>query len=120
MTRCAALVVEDDDLIQRLLQATLRRHCSSVETAGDGEKAIELLRAAPFDVVVLDIMLPKRNGFEVARAIGGLQPSPKLIVVSGVARDFPDRFPDGTVLLQKPFAIDQLDSALSGMTVRSA
>ncbi len=112
--RCAVLVVEDDDHVQRLLRSMLRRHSSSVDVAGDGEKAIELLQAGSFDLVILDIMLPKRNGFQVAQVIHSLQPQPKLIVLSGMTRYFSDRFPEGTVMLQKPFEIDQLETALRG------
>lgn len=111
MPRCA-LVVEDDEEIQRLLRTMLRRHCSDVESATDGERAIEMLRSGSYDVVVLDLMLPKMNGFQVAHVVESLERPPKLIVLSGIARYFRDRFPAGTTVLQKPFEIDQLDAAM--------
>jgi len=113
MAKRAVLVVEDDDAVQQMLQVMLRRHDAAVEAAFDGETAIERLRAGEFDTVILDIMLPKMNGFQVAQVIRALEPQPKLIVLSGLARYFADRFPEGTVMLQKPFAIDQLDTALT-------
>ena len=113
MGQRAVLVVEDDDAIQNLLRVLLRRRGAAVETAGDGERAIELLRVSEFDTVILDLMLPKRNGFEVAGAIFTLEPRPKLIVVSSMARHFADRFPEGTVLIQKPFDVEQLDAAIT-------
>ena len=112
MAKRAVLVVEDDDATQELLHVMLRRHDAEVEAAFDGEAAIERLRSGGFDTVILDIMLPKMNGFQVAQVIRALEPRPRLIVLSGVARDFRDRFPEGTVMLQKPFEIDQLDTAL--------
>src|SRR6476646_6695443 len=112
MAKRAVLVVEDDDVTQQMLRAMLRRHDAAVEAAFDGETAIERLRAAEFDTVILDLMLPKRNGFEVASVIHALDPRPKLIVLSAMARDFSDRFPEGTVLLQKPCVIDELVTAL--------
>ncbi len=112
MAKHAVLVVEDDDGTQSLLRAMLRRHDASVEVAADGQAAIERLRSAEFDTVILDLMLPKMNGFEVAGAIRTLPRQPKLIVLSALARYFGDRFPEGTVMLQKPFEIDQLDAAL--------
>jgi DNA-binding response OmpR family regulator len=114
MMKSAVLVVEDDDATQQMLRVLLRRHCSSIELASDGEEAIEMLRSGDFGAVILDIMLPKMNGFQVAQAIRDLDPPPKLIVLSGVARYFHDRFPEGTVMLQKPFEVEQLDSALRG------
>ncbi|HEY6138938.1 MAG TPA: response regulator [Thermoanaerobaculia bacterium] len=113
MDQRTVLVVEDDDETQNLLRALLRRHGAAVQMAEDGERAIELLRVAEFDTVILDLMLPKRNGFEVAGALFTLERRPKLIVVSSLARHFADRFPDGTVMLQKPFDIDQLDAAIT-------
>lgn len=113
MGQRAVLVVEDDDATQNLLRVLLRRRGAAVETAGDDERAIELLRVGEFDTVILDLMLPKRNGFEVAGAIFTLERRPKLIVVSSMARHFVDRFPEGTVLIQKPFDVDQLDAAIT-------
>jgi DNA-binding response OmpR family regulator len=112
MANRAFLVVEDDDATQQLLRVMLRRHGAAVEAVGDGESAIERLRSGEFDAVILDIMLPKMNGFQVAQVIRALEPRPKLIVLSGLARYFSDRFPEGTVMLQKPFEIDHLDAAL--------
>ena len=110
MTKQSVLVVDDDDGTQSLLRAMLRD--VSVEVAGDGQTAIELLRSMEFDTVILDLMLPRMNGFQVAEVIRALEPRPRLIVLSGLARYFHDRFPDGTVLLQKPFEIDHLQAAL--------
>jgi len=113
MAKRAVLVVEDDDATQQFLRVMLRRHDATVEAVFDGQTAIERLRSGEFDTVILDIMLPKMNGFQVAQVIHALEPPPKLIVLSGVARYFRDRFPEGTVLLQKPFEIDQLEAALN-------
>jgi len=113
MGQRAVLVVEDDDATQNLLRVLLHRRGAAVETARDGERAIELLRDSEFDMVILDLMLPKRNGFEVAGAIFTLERPPKLIVVSSMAHHFADRFPDGTVLIQKPFDVEQLDAAIT-------
>jgi DNA-binding response OmpR family regulator len=113
MAKRAVLVVEDDDTTQKMLRVMLQRHDAAVEAAFDGETAIERLRSGEFDTVILDIMLPKMNGFQVAQVIRALEPRPKLIVLSGLTRYFGDRFPEGTVMLQKPFEIDQLDTALT-------
>ena len=95
MAKRAVLVVEDDDATQQFLRVMLRRHDATVEAVFDGQTAIERLRSGEFDTVILDIMLPKMNGFQVAQVIHALEPRPKLIVLSGVARYFRDRFPGG-------------------------
>jgi len=112
MAKRAVLIVEDDHATQEFLRVMLRRHDAAVEAAFDGQTAIERLRCGEFDTVILDLMLPKMNGFQVAQVIHALEPRPKLIVLSALARYFRDRFPEGTVILQKPFEIDQLDTAL--------
>ena len=113
MRKCAALVVDDDEGVQLLLRNVLQKHCSHIERAFDGERAAELLRAEEFEVVILDLMLPKMNGFEVARMIESLPRQPKLIVLSALSRFFDDRFPADAIILQKPFDITRLDEALT-------
>jgi CheY-like chemotaxis protein len=108
----AALIVEDEESVQRLLQAIVRRHCDSVDVAGDGQTAIDIVQQQEYDVVVLDLMLPRVNGFQVLTAIQELPRRPKVIVLSAIARHFQDRFPEETVVLQKPFDLARLDEIL--------
>jgi DNA-binding response OmpR family regulator len=112
MKKCAALIVEDDDGVRRLLQAILRKHCSSVDVAADGEAGIDMVRGGSYDVVLLDLMLPKVNGFAVSQAIQSLERQPKVIVFSAIARHFVDQFPRDTVVLQKPFDLDRVEEVL--------
>src|SRR5258708_2615392 len=63
--RCAVLIVEDDDKLQDLLRTLIARHCTSVDVAADGERGIEMLRAGTYDAVIVDLMLPKKNGLLV-------------------------------------------------------
>ena len=109
---CAALIVEDDENVQNLLRSILRRHCTIVDVAADGETAMAMLGEKAYDVVTLDLMLPKVNGFAVAGAIARLQKPPRIIVLSALARHFADRFPPDTIVLQKPFDLDRLDEVL--------
>lgn len=63
------LLVEDEPGLQLALTDRLTAEGYSVETAGDGNLAVTRATGEPFDVIVLDVMLPGRDGFEVARAI---------------------------------------------------
>lgn len=110
----SVLLVEDDADVRHLVRTVLRRHCSTVDTAADGEEAIACLRSKDYDVVVLDIMLPKANGFEVAHVIRTLDHKPRVIVLSAVAKHFADRFAADTIMMQKPFELDQLAAAVRG------
>ena len=64
-----ALVVEDEPNIRELVSLHLGIEGLHVTGAGDGEEAIRLASTEPFDVVVLDLMLPKIDGVTVCRAI---------------------------------------------------
>jgi two-component system response regulator RegX3 len=61
------LVVEDDDALRRGLAYAFEREHFEVTTAGDGEEALERARSSAFDLVILDLMLPKVSGTEVCR-----------------------------------------------------
>src|SRR5687767_7943128 len=64
-----ALVVEDEPHIRELVELHLGLEGLEVTPAGDGEVALQLAASTPFDVVVLDLMLPKLDGVTVCRAI---------------------------------------------------
>jgi DNA-binding response OmpR family regulator len=68
-TTARALVVEDEPNILELVSLHLGLEGLSVTTAVDGEEALRYASAEPFDVVVLDLMLPKIDGVTVCRAI---------------------------------------------------
>jgi len=63
------LVVEDSTSLQRVLTTALRRSGYVVDVAGDGEEGLWLAESNPYDVIVLDLMLPKRDGMSVLAAI---------------------------------------------------
>lgn len=59
------LVVDDDPAIRNLVATVLRREQFQIETATDGEDALEKISAQSFRLIILDLMMPKKNGFEV-------------------------------------------------------
>lgn len=61
------LVVDDDAFNRMLLATSLEEHGYTVELAEDGQQALELLHAKMFDVVLLDLLMPNMNGFDVLR-----------------------------------------------------
>lgn len=63
------LLIEDDTSVREGLQLALRRHGHDVATAATGEHGLKRLQAAGADIVVLDVMLPGIDGFEVCRRI---------------------------------------------------
>jgi len=71
MPESVVLVVDDDPVIQKLLQVNFEMEGYAVLTASDGEEGLERARAEHPDVIVLDVMMPKMNGLEVAGALKG-------------------------------------------------
>ncbi|HEX6306267.1 MAG TPA: response regulator, partial [Anaerolineales bacterium] len=63
------LIVEDEPALQETLAYNLSRQGYSVETVGDGQSALDKARQIKPDLIVLDIMLPVLDGFEVCRIL---------------------------------------------------
>lgn len=63
------LVVEDEPAIAFGLQLDLKTEGYEVETAADAESALQRARAEAFDLILLDVMLPRKDGFEVCREL---------------------------------------------------
>lgn len=112
MTTGSVLIVEDDENVRTLLNTVAKRYCSHVDLAVDGLEAIGLLKKHSYNVVLLDVMLPNVNGLEVAEIIRTLEPRPKVIVLSAIARYFKDHFSDDVIVLQKPFDLHRVEELL--------
>jgi len=110
--RLRVLLVEDDPDLRVLVRAVLRDLVSEIDEATSGDEAMEKVAARSYDVVLLDLMLPRQNGFEVYNAIQQMQTRPRVIVVSAIARYFDDRFDEDVIVLQKPFTNDALVEAV--------
>lgn len=65
------LVVEDDRAVSHLIAQILRMEGYESTVVSEGPAAFELLRAEPFDIVILDVMLPGMDGIEILRSIRG-------------------------------------------------
>ena len=63
------LVAEDDRFLRKAAEVTLKRHGYVVLTASDGEDALRVARAETPDLVLLDLIMPKLQGFEVLRTL---------------------------------------------------
>lgn len=82
MTSIHALLVEDDERLAKFTAEYLTEHGLGVSHVRDGSVALGELRRRNFDVVVLDVMLPGRDGFSVCRGIRELSDVPVLMVTA--------------------------------------
>jgi len=76
-----ALVVDDDDTMLEFVAGVLRRAGYDVQTCSDGMAALELFRARPFDVAVVDVRMPKLSGLSFLKNLRLPQNSPHRIVL---------------------------------------
>ncbi|MFN3135063.1 MAG: sigma-54-dependent transcriptional regulator [Candidatus Kryptonium sp.] len=79
------LVVDDEETLRYLLSSELAAEGYEVETAGDGDEAIESIKQKDYDVVLLDIKMPRVDGFEVLRFIKQNKPEIKVIMLTAYA-----------------------------------
>lgn len=89
-----------------------------IETASNGEDAFIALKKNPFDVALIDVMMPKMDGYHLAAKINGLPQKPKIVIVT--SRDF-DRDEEtvnrigAAAFLSKPFSKKELLDAVSNL-----
>ena len=76
------VVVDDEPTILALVSAILRPVGVDVATAVDGEAGLALAQLVKPDVVFLDIMMPRMNGYEVCRALKAGPASPKIVMIT--------------------------------------
>lgn len=76
------LVVDDEKLIVKGIRFSLEQDGMEVDCAYDGEEAIEMAKAKEYDMVLLDVMLPEHDGFEVCQAIREFSEMPIIMLTA--------------------------------------
>lgn len=115
------LIVEDEQHIADGLRFNLEAEGYEAEIAVDGEAALDALRAARFDAVVLDVMLPGIDGFSVARSMRTAADFTPILMLTARGRpeDVLKGFEAGTDdYLPKPFELDIFVARLKGLLRR--
>jgi DNA-binding response OmpR family regulator len=115
------LLVDDEQSVQKLLSYPLRKEGYEVVPALDGEEALERCRGQTFDLIVLDVMLPKLDGFDVCRQIRA-QSSVPIIMLTAKAEEFDKVL--GLELgaddyITKPFSMREFRSRVKAVLRRS-
>jgi DNA-binding response OmpR family regulator len=117
--RRTVLVVDDDDGIRGILTAQLMSEGYNVVTAHDGERALELLRKCTVDLLIVDFVMPGKDGVQVITNVRVTRPELRIIAISGdIDSDVYLRAAKNLgvdVRLQKPFTHEQLQAALSSV-----
>jgi two-component system response regulator CpxR len=85
MHKARVLVVDDEEVFVEMLAERLEARGLEVDKAFDGEEALEKIKSKDLDVVILDVLMPGKDGIEVLREIKQLKPLTEVIMLTGHA-----------------------------------
>lgn len=105
------LVVDDDTDIRELLEFDLSQSGYDVDTAKDGSEGLSMALAENYDIILLDVMMPKMNGFDVCQNIRVHKPNVPILLLTakGTIGDKTDGFNSGADdYIVKPFDIQEV------------
>jgi DNA-binding response OmpR family regulator len=115
------LVVEDERKIARFVQKGLKEFGFAVDVIGRGDEALEIILDNPFEAIVLDIMLPGRDGLSILRALRERSNAVPVLILTarGEVREKVEGLDLGADdYLAKPFAIEELAARLRALIRR--
>ncbi len=115
--RYRALIVEDDPAIRRLVEKLLTRRNVEIDAAHDGLEAVNKLRTQKYSVLILDLMVPELNGFEVIEFLKRENLRLPVAVVSAVSQQALTQLDLEVVklVISKPFDVDEFTKAVLGL-----
>jgi DNA-binding response OmpR family regulator len=116
------LIVEDDRKVGAFLQKGLREEQYAVDVCRDGEEAVEWASISSYDVIVLDIMLPKKDGFTVCRELRqkGVLTSILMLTAKDSVEDKVSGLTEGADdYLTKPFSFEELLARIRALLRRT-
>jgi DNA-binding response OmpR family regulator len=115
--RHRALIVEDDPAIRKLVEKLLVRKGIDIDAAHDGRQAIDKIRSGNYSVLILDLMIPEVNGFEVIDFVKKNGIRLPIAVVSAVSHQALTKLDLDVVklVISKPFDVDEFTKAIYGL-----
>ena len=117
----SVLIVDDDDAFRKMVQALLEQAGYTVHEAGSGSEAMRILDEQPVSLVILDIVLPQKEGLKAIQELSHTKPHVKILAISGGARIDPYNYSNlaaglgAAATLAKPFTGVELLTTVSDL-----
>ena len=118
MNRAHILLVEDEINLRRTLSDLLKSDGYTVQSSGDGLEAQEIAMSQPFDLIILDVMLPSKSGFDVCRHLrkNGVNTPILMLTARSELNNKVQGFKSGTDdYLTKPFETPELQARVEAL-----
>jgi CheY-like chemotaxis protein len=111
------LVVDDDEAIRKLIAAILRRRSFHVDTVANGEEALRKLAEQHYDLMLLDLMMPKVDGYSVIDRVREQKLDVEIVVVTAAGASQVKAIDRNLVraVISKPFDVSQLVEVVSSV-----
>jgi DNA-binding response OmpR family regulator len=114
------LIVDDDASVRKALGKVLEEEGYAVTLAADGVEALERFEAGPVDVLLLDIGLPIKNGWDTFERITSRAPTFPIIIITGKANQYDMAVAAGVgALMEKPLDVPKLLKTIQELLVES-
>jgi CheY-like chemotaxis protein len=122
--RLSILLVEDNELNQKLMQITLKRYNYDVAVANNGAEGVQLFKIKKFDVILMDLMMPVMDGFEATREIRRIESedkakpyTPIIAFTANTLNNDYDKCVSGGMdnILEKPFSFEKFGEILKNL-----
>lgn len=116
------LIVEDEKILNNTINKSLKKEGYEVESAFDGNEAMEMISIESYDLIVLDLNLPHMDGMDILKSLRKEDVETKVLILSARSqiKDKVEGLDNGANdFLQKPFHLDELKARIRSLTRRN-
>jgi DNA-binding response OmpR family regulator len=120
-TRRQILIVDDDASIRTLLRLVAERRGLTVDVATDGVEALQLLAERHYDLAIIDLMMPRLNGYELVTSMGQFEQRPAVVIATAMTDSLIGLLDAAIVhsIIRKPFDIEMIGDLMTEFVRRN-